>query len=365
MPGLKEYALNGKKVTPDEFVELMKDRQQYFHDNDIHPSELSLYPEAEFTLVHRTLLAKLDDQQIPEGEELTPIDAYYKLQPFAIRQICNRLEIPTHFFIRCRKSKTSKGDRLDAHFDEWISRCDRQKNWFIRFDNYSGEEEIRAVLTSRYDTCSNLEIAEMIADDLPNKNDYQIRFEWTSPALYGQIVSDTKVRTLANGQEIKGGIRFKNSEVGFGSIALEMLVLCEAISTGPILPGYVGIRRAHLRRKTELRVEFKSAVEQLLEDMDKALDTVEATQKIILQDVDEFLETLFLVHKIDNGQIEAVMETAAMSPIKTLYDAVSMFSVAGTDPGLNVERREKLQRVSGELVHSMKKYGRWIAPNKV
>jgi len=108
MPGLKEYALNGKKVSPDEFVELMKDRQQYFHDDDIHPSELSLYSKSEFTLVHRTLLAKLDDQQTPEDEGTTPIDAYYKLQPFAIRQLCNRLEIPNAFLREMQKIKNSK-----------------------------------------------------------------------------------------------------------------------------------------------------------------------------------------------------------------------------------------------------------------
>ncbi len=367
MPSLKEYATSGKTVTPDEFSSLMKDRAQYFWDAHIQPDDLCLDPHSETTLIRKSLLEAIEGHNAElaeQGDETRSSgEAFYPLQKFAVRQLCARLGIPVDFFTRCRKI-TENGSRLDAHFNTWIDRQGKSKTWFVRFDKISGKSEVRSILSKRFEDVTNVEVAQYIQDSLPNKFDYQIRFEWTREALYGQIVSDKITRKLSNGQEIRGGIRFKNSEVGLGSIALEMLVLCEAIKTGPILPGYVGLRRTHLQKKDVLKKEFKNAVDDLVGNMDNALDLVAATEYIRIQDPKDFLEMVFLRHKLEAAQQEAVLETLQTTELKTMYDAIRIFSLAGTFPEMSIEKREKLQRVSGTLAHSVNKYGAWIIPDK-
>ncbi len=376
MPSLKEYATSGKTVTPEEFSSLMKDRAQYFHDKHIDPSDLSLDPNSETTLIHKSLFEEVEnhniqfavlkqtDQITEQGDEPRSVDeAYYPLQKFAVRQLCTKLGIPVEFFTRCRKIKEN-GSRLDAHFNTWIGRQGRSKTWFVRFDTFSGKSEVRSILSKRFEDVTNVEVSKYILASLPNKYDYKIRFEWTREALYGQIISEKVTRKLSNGQEIKGGIRFKNSEVGLGSIALEMLVLCDAIQTGPILPGYVGLRRTHLQKKDALKKEFGLAVEDLVGNMENALDLVAATEYIRIRDPQDFIEMVFLRHKLEVGQQEAVRETLQTCELKTMFDAIKIFSLAGTDPGMSVEKREKLQRVSGTLAHGVNKYGAWIIPEK-
>jgi hypothetical protein len=367
MSDLREYALNGKTILPDELLALMKDRAQYFHDSYISPLDLALDPNSETALIHKSRLNQIQvDRLKPLQEQPDPppseSEAFYPLQKFAIRQLCMKLKIPVDFFLRCRRTKVD-GGRLDAHFNTWTER--HGGIWFVRFDSYSGRDEIRSVLSKRFEDVTNVEIAEFILQYLPNKFDYKIRFEWRPEAIYGQIVSDKVTRKLGNGQEIKGGIRFKNSEVGLGSIALEMFVLCEAIKTGPILPGYVGLRRTHLQKKDDLKEEFRKTVENLVGNMDSALDLVAATETIRLQDPQGFLETIFLRHRLEIGQQEAVKEALQTYPLRTMFDAITIFSIAGTDPGMSVEKREKLQRVSGSLAQNVSKYGAWIAPEKL
>lgn len=367
MSDLREYALNGKTTSPDEFIALIKDRAQYFHDSYIPTGDLALDPNSETALIHKSRLKQIQVDRLKSLQEQpdpppSEREAFYPLQKFAVRQLCMKLKIPVDFFMRCRKTKKG-GTRLDAHFQTWIEH-QGNKTWFVRFDSYSGRDEVRSVLSQRFEDVTNLEVAGFLLQYLPNKFDYKIRFEWRPEAIYGQIVSNKVTRKLGNGQEIKGGIRFKNSEVGLGSIALEMFVLCEAIKTGPILPGYVGLRRTHLQKKDDLKEEFRKTVESLVGNMDSALDLVAATETIRLQDPQGFLETIFLRHRLEIGQQEAVKEALQTYPLKTMFDAITIFSIAGTDPGMSVEKREKLQRVSGSLAQNVSKYGAWIAPEK-
>jgi hypothetical protein len=371
MSDLKEYALNGKKISPDEFVTTMKERESHFSDKFINPKEFGLDPnsnEKRVCLIHRPLFEKLWEQRekaIAEKKDASAIDpskAHYPLNKWATHQLCQKLKIPMDFFLRCRGAKDSAGKRLDAHFDHWIGRC--RKDWFVRFDNIADDNKIRAILSTRFNDISNREMAELLKDHLPNKYDYEFRFEWTDMALYGQIVTPKVSRKLMNGQEIKGGIRFKNSEVGFGRITLEMLVLSEATMSGPILPGYQGFSRTHIQKRDDLKQDFQDAVENLVGSMEDAVDLVKASEMIKLSDPQAFLETALLMHKLDKGQCESVREALQRFPLKTMYDAIQIFSVAATDPTLGIERREKLQRVSGELAKNTSRYGAWIAPSQ-
>lgn len=354
---LSAYSLSGKDVTLEEFRDLMRERATFFEDENIQVSDLSLdRRKLKPTLIRRSLLNLLDDPSVPD-EEKEGLDAFYPMQDHAVTLLCNRLKIPYKYFRRCLERLDHAGVRFDAHMNFWLE-LRHAKKFLVRFDKIHGMPEIRAVLSERYVDLSNVEIADELISALPNHSDYSMRFEWTPKYCYGNIASD-KTKVLANGKELAGGIRIKNSEVGLSSAVCELMVLSKTDRSGAILPGYEGFRRTHLQRKDDFRLVFQSSVQEIVDKMDGALSKMASMESIKIHDAHDLIQTLFETNSLDLGQIEAVNQTAVSNQRSSLYDIIQIFILAGADLTLTAERREKLQKIAGEIMMNVRKYGRW------
>lgn len=353
---LTTYHLSGEKVSVEEFHDLMHARGEFFTDDEIEANDLRMdRVKTRPTMIRRSLLNLLDDPTIPDDQK-KGLDAFFPLQEHATHLLCQRLKVPYKFFKRCWQYHGDDGFRLDCYINRWLE--DRGKTKFlVRFDSISGKPEIRAILSSRYVDLSNEDMALELRN-FPESKDFQVRFEWTPKHLFATLVSG-KTKLLSNGQELSGGIRIRNSEVGMSSAVCEMMVLKETDKSGAIIPGYDGFRRTHLQTKEDFQQAFNDSINGIIERMENALDAMAQTQEIELHDAHEMVIAIGMMNNLDAAQVLVVKEYQQSATLSTLYDVIQLFAISATDAGLSVERREKLQRIAGELVFNMKRYGRW------
>lgn len=354
---LSTHHLNGKNVTLQELHTMLQKRAKFFRDEEVEADDLRMDRIKEKpTLIRRSLLNLLDDPLVPDDEK-KGLDAYYPMQEHAVHLFCTRLKVPYKFFKRCWNFRDDEGLRLDCYINRWLEKRGSTK-FLVRIDKIHGLNEVRAVLSSRYVDLSNEDIIQELLITLPNSSDFSVRFEWTPKFMYANIVSG-KTKILANGEALSGGIRIKNSEVGMSSAVCEMMVLRETNKSGAILPGYIGFRRTHLQTKEDFKSAFQDSVEELVGKMDAALDSVVQTQFIKLHDHEDMIIMINKMYQLDMIQIDAVRATAQGATLETLYDVIQLYTLAAADPQMYIERREKLQRVAGEIVFNMKRYGKW------
>ncbi len=360
---LSAHHLNGQNITLQEFHEILQERAKFFRDEEVESNDLRLDRIKEKpTLIRRSLLNLLDDPRVPAIEK-EGLDAYYPMQTHAVHLFCTRLKVPYKFFKRCWNHHDDAGLRLDCYINRWLENRGSTK-FLVRIDRIDDCNEVRAVLSSRYVDLSNEDIVQELLVTLPNSTDFSVRFEWTPKFMYANLVSD-KTKLLANGEKISGGIRIKNSEVGMSSAVCEMMVLRETDKSGAILPGYTGFRRTHLQTKQDFKTQFQKSVEELVGKMDAALDSVAQTQFIKLHDSEEMIIMINKMYQLDVAQIEAIQAASHGTTLETLYDIIQLYAMAATETGMHVERREKLQRVAGEIVFNMKRYGKWAVTKEI
>jgi hypothetical protein len=354
---LSAHHLNGQDITLQELHTILQERAKFFRDEQVESNDLRLDRIKDRpTLIRRSLLNLLDDPLIPDIEK-SGLNAYYPMQQHAVHLFCSRLKVPYKFFMRCWNFRDNDGLRLDCYINRWLENKGTAK-FLVRIDTIHGCNEVRAILSDRYVDLSNEDIVQELLVTLPKSSDFSVRFEWTPKFMYANLVSD-KTKLLANGEQIAGGIRIKNSEVGMSSAVCEMMVLRETDKSGAILPGYTGFRRTHLQTKEDFKSAFQNSVEELVEKMDAALDSVAQTQFIKLHDAEDMIIMINKMYQLDMIQIGSLKTTSEGAVLETLYDVVQLYAMAATDPGMHVERREKLQRVAGEIVFNMKRYGKW------
>jgi hypothetical protein len=355
---MEQSSLNDPPITIPEFQDQLKARAEHYSDEEIAVSDLSLsrrHPTP--TLIRASLLNMLDDPEIPDDQK-DGVTAIFPMEPHAIHLFCQRLKIPAVYFTRCMESVGTGGDRLDAHANHWLDQLPRTRKWFVRFDKYSGVQKIRGILTKRYEVYDHVEAIELLASYLPGIN-WTLSFLHTPTNLYADMRNPDMVRTIC-GKEIHGALRFKNSEVGGGSLSCELLTVNATDSTGVIMTGYQGFRRTHLKKKEEFENEFKFGVEALVDKMEACLDEVEATQSIKILDPKDFRDRVFDAFGLDVGQRKAVEEYWDPGITKTLFDAVQAIALAGALAEISMERKERLQQVAGEIIYNSARFGKWL-----
>lgn len=356
---MEQHSLHDTPITIPDFKDLLAARAEFYSDEEIEVFDFTLsrqHPDP--TLIRSSLLNMLDDPNVPEDQK-DGVTAMFPMEPHAVQLFCQRLKIPFMYFTRCMETIGLGGDRLDAHANHWLNHMPKNKKWFVRFDKNSGAQKIRGILTSRYEVYDHIEAMDLLSSYLPNQPGWSLTFTHSPTNLYVDLRNPDMVRTIC-GKEIHGAIRLKNSEIGCGSLACELLTVNATDSTGVIMTGYQGFRRTHLKKKEDFDKEFKASVEFLIEKMEASLNEVEATQHVKILDPDEFRERVFDAFALDIGQRRAVEEFWNVATTVTLFDAVQAIAMAGALAEISMDRKEKLQNVAGQMIYNTTRFGKWL-----
>lgn len=183
--------------------------------DDQHKWDLTI-PRGRLALANgRLILPEEYAGEYPESLTLTP---------WATAQVCQRLGIPTPYFLRCPLPLR------DAQFNHWAWSQDQEPDednpksgsprpWLVRCQR----EGVRAVLSDRYAPLDNADLLGTLVPLLEDR--FEVRgIALTSESLHLRLVDPRLAREVLPDDRLLAGVHVANSEVGRRSVTVDALV---------------------------------------------------------------------------------------------------------------------------------------------
>lgn len=184
----------------------------------------------------------------------------FPLRPLAHRQIAAHTNIPQRYYDRMLADDSSL---LLTNVNHWFGK-DGGRRMIRTLDN-----EVRAVLSDRYQRIEHLEIANVVLPVLAEYPDLRIEScEVTDARLYIKAVNPRVTGEVRKGDVVQAGVCIANSETGLGALSVKPLVFTLACLNGMIIEDQTYQRR-HVGARADERDE---AVYAMLSDETKAAD---------------------------------------------------------------------------------------------
>ncbi|MCC6574422.1 MAG: DUF932 domain-containing protein [Planctomycetes bacterium] len=285
------------------------------------------------------LFMNFDEACLQIGNEALP------LQSWALSQLGSKLGIPGNYLVKCREEAL---ELLSINANFWLRQ--QSGHLMLRLDG----NEVRAVLSTRYQSVSNEEVASELARVLPPQT--PVRFELTATHFELQVIGD------GDGTEdsLHGGLHVTNSEVGCSSVRISSLLFRTICLNGMILGGQQFTwERRHIGRMA-LQQEIRGEVDRLLGASTETLGQFRATARIHIEGPMEVFRRIVERFKLTVDQRDAIVLAHANEPGSSLFHCLNAVTGAGNNPALPLERRRELQEIGGRLLELSEKGRRWL-----
>lgn len=291
--------------------------------------------------------ASFRDETLPvsrlrfDGDHLCVGSRAHSMQPQALDQVSAKLGIPQGYLRKC------PGFLKAENLNHWLKGLDGDV--LIRFDG----NEVRAVLSDRYQPVSNLEVVRTLLRTCPE--DTPVRWECEARYLSLQVLRSAAERTLL------GGVFVQNSETGHCTVELNALVYRVVCTNGLILSGgEVSVKRRHTRDAVATLEELRSVVSASWPNVVRHADRFDAMRSIRVPSIEPTMERIDTEFSLNEKQIQSVRLAYRVEPGWTMYDVINAYTRAGNDAELGLEERTQLQRVGGHVLSRVEGGQRWI-----
>jgi hypothetical protein len=168
---------------------------------------------------------------------LDGVNGGMELKPIAHQQLANSLQIPKTYYDRMLESEP---DLLATNVNHWLAKQPARK--LVR----TLDGKVRAILSDSYRPLDNMDLAEAVIPKLIQLEAMVVSSEVTDSRFYIKAVTDKVSGEVKVGDLIQAGVVISNSEVGQGSLKVEVLDYRLACLNGMIREA--SIRKAHLGR---------------------------------------------------------------------------------------------------------------------
>lgn len=228
----------------------------------------------------------------------------FPVRKIAHEQIASKLNIPTKYYEKMLEESPAL---LDTNVNHWLRASNAKDKMKIR----TLDGNARAVLSDRYRTLDNYELAEVALPALTEAGCQIESCEITERRMYLKATTPKLQYEVKKGDVVQAGIVISNSETGHGSLSIEPLLM-RLVCTNGLIVNDARMRRHHIGRGNDMFAEaqefFKDAT--MLAD-DKAFwlkvkDTIEHAFTTIAfqQYVEKFGATVN--DKVEAGAVEVV-----------------------------------------------------------
>ena len=229
----------------------------------------------------------------------------------AHRQIGSTLKIPAQYYDRMRRENP---ELLTVNINSWFG-VNPQTRMVRTLDGTA-----RAFLSEKYRRIDNFEIAETVLPIIADIKDARVEScEVTEERMYIKVVNPRLQTEVVPGDIVQSGILITNSEVGYGSMAIQPLVY-RLVCTNGMVVNDAATRRYHIGRGNQAGEDYSLYSDETLQADDKALmlkvqDTVRAA-----------------VDQVRFEKVVKMMREAKEAKITTT-DIPQMVELASTDYG--------------------------------
>lgn len=187
----------------------------------------------------------------------------WPVRPVAFDQICDRTGIPLAYARRCAESAP---ELLSYQVNHWFQSLGK-KNLVRVLDG-----EVRGFLSDRYQRIDHYDIAQVTLPGLLENDKLRVvSCEITERKLYIKAIDEKTVAEVDRGDIIQAGVVISNSEIGFGSLAVQPLVYRLVCKNG-LISQDSSFRRHHLGGRTDVNDgTYNLLSQEALQADDKAL----------------------------------------------------------------------------------------------
>lgn len=227
----------------------------------------------------------------------------FNIRDTAHGQLSTRLAIPKKYYDRMLYEQPAL---LASNVNTWLADSPNDKRMVRVLNN-----QVRAVLSDRYQRIENEEVAEMVLPVLMEQTDMEIVSSQITEsrlyikALFPRIGGDVKV-----GDRVISGAAISNSEIGMGALKVERLSYRLVCLNGAISPD-ASYRAFHIGARHET-----SGVEELFSD--ETLAAEDNTKLLKVRDVLRACASQEAFDKDLNKMREAAGERIQGDPVKAV-----------------------------------------------
>lgn len=276
--------------------------------NDQHKWDLTV-PRDRLALANGRLI--LPEEYIGEyPESLT-------LSPWATAQVCQRLSIPTPYFLRCPLPLR------DAQFNHWAWSQDQEPDedstkpgsprpWLLRCQG----EGVRAVLSDRYAPLDNADLLGTLVPLLEGR--FEVRgIALSSESLHLRLVDPRLAREVLPDDRLLAGVHVANSEVGRRSVTVDALVWRLVCLNGLVMlvKGRSLLRQRHISWD---RPRFADALRVAVSDAAMAgaglIDRLQAATREPVPDVEGVVRAIARQASLTQAVQEKVLSALRATP---------------------------------------------------
>lgn len=269
----------------------------------------------------------------------------HPLQDQALTLLGTKLGVPANYLRKCPEDLRAK------NVNHWLRRMDN-KDLFVRFDG----DEIRAVLSTRYQPVSNLDVVNVFTDH----DRYRVDFDLTPTRMVARLVAGDMRRKMGHQDLVHGGVILSNSEVGFGSLELSAFLYRVVCTNGLVIPERHTFRRIHVGNgREDLMDELREASEHIIASLPNNMDALRATQEARVPDPLGVIERINDRHKVTEREGKAVERAWERERGDRFFHVINTYTGAANDNGLKLDSRDKLQRIGGKLLVDAAS-GKWL-----
>ena len=182
------------------------------------------------------------------------------------RQVASALGIPAKYY---DLMQSRKPELLAQNVNAWFG--DRENSYMIRTMDYGAGRMARALLSDRYRSIDNMEIASAVLPLFAGSDQYEVvSSEVTENRLYLKIVNRRLEMAVVPGDIVQAGVMISNSEVGLGSVSVQPLVY-RLVCTNGMVVNDMGERKNHVGRAAKaVDDSFHIYSDETMEAEDKA-----------------------------------------------------------------------------------------------
>jgi hypothetical protein len=263
-------------------------------------------------------------------------DERHTLRTVAQRSIAWRLGIPYNYLAKCPV------DLQAEQMNHWIKH-EKREQLFIRF---SGQEEVRAVFSTRYRPMDNFEILARL-DEMGYAPDTQVQCHHDAEFMLLSI-PDGKRSFKINGDKMTPGISISNSEVGLASLSVSAFILRLVCTNGMVAKTEISASYRHVSTKilTELPQVFERVADGLGKQKDRLKLSLESPVADPLMTMGNF-NRQFALGEMEKSAVEWAWPQEMG---ETMFNVVNTYTRAAAMEGLPAESSFRLQRVGGEVL---------------
>ena len=261
----------------------------------------------------------------------------HTLRPMAQQGIAFRLGIPLSYLRKCQ-------EELQAYNMNYWIKHEKNEELFFRFD---ADDNVRTVFSTRYVPLDNRNVIKhLYSMGFDKKTDARCTIDDDFMSL---SIFDEKSSFKINGDLMRNGYCFSNSETGLASFSLAAFLYRLVCSNGLISKKNVSLASfPHVSEKTLSKIP--ALLEDTSRELSKQKKSFELSTKSPVDDPEATLDSFNRQFKLNEVERNAVQWAHLFESGETMFNIINTYTKAAQFESLSAAQSYKLQKTGGQIL---------------